>query len=68
MPNHQIPPRGQGTKRTPQENKAIEKSTKQFREEMWNGPAKIPADRPDPTGNIFTVCNLNKRVLMKKLH
>ena len=58
LPNHRLPPRGPGKKKTDAEKKAIESSTKEFREQMWNGPAKIPADRPDPTGSITTVCDL----------
>ena len=50
LPNNRIPPRGPGSKKTAEEKKAIEDSTRLFKEAIWNGPARIPADRADSTG------------------
>ena len=55
LPDKRIPPRGPGTKRTEAENKAIKESTEEFKYAIRYGPAKLPADLPDPTGSMFSV-------------
>ena len=65
LPKKRIPPRGAGKRRTEDENKAIKESTKEFKNEIWHGPASIPADQPDPTGagGNTTTGNIAKRLL-----
>ena len=63
LPNHTIPPRGAGKVKTKEQNDAITASTREFKNNIWHGPARIPLDQPDPTGcgGNTTTGNLAKK-------
>ena len=48
LDDQHIPKRGAG--RTKEENRALDKGDKKFKQGLWNEPIKIPDGKPDPTG------------------